>query len=185
MVIARQSSDRVGLIMIYLSHIVAHVDAALGHWSLVFDPCPLQAERSLRPFGIDYPSCLVGCCSLDLQAETSTTDRRHRALHDAGPKARSMSQGHVTRSTPLRHPCRRTQADTQKPAVYRSRANVPWTPFAGFGSPPVSSFTLSSSVPRHQITRPGRHRRNPARSLWGVLFLGLLATVFYSTFAAP
>lgn len=43
----------------------------------------------------------------------SSTNGRHRALHDAHPKVRWAPRGHVTRSTPSRRPCRRSQADTQ------------------------------------------------------------------------
>ena len=123
--IAPLSLDRLHSTQIQLSHLAAHAGAALSRWSLVFDPCPLQAEYSLHPFVLGYPSGLLSRCSLDLWAKTFTTDRWDRALQGARAKVRSTSQGHVGRSKPLRHACRRSQSDPQKPAVDRSQANDP------------------------------------------------------------
>lgn len=57
--------------------------------------------------------CLVSCCCLDLQAETSLKDQQHCTFHNAQSKMRSMSQGHVTRMTPLQHICQCSQTDMQ------------------------------------------------------------------------
>ena len=100
----------------------------------------MPAESSLRPSEVSThrASSAAAAWSFELRRvqRIGGSARRHR-------KARSTSQGHVTRTTLLRHPCRRSQADT---TVDRGEANAPLTPFAGFGSPPLFGFMLSPSI---------------------------------------
>ena len=120
---------------------VLHPGAAPGHCTLVLDPRLIRAERSLR-IGILYqlvspcaprrrlypveprqlqraraetPWC-IGCTAPSIMP-TQTRDRR---LEATSPDP-----------TPLRHPYRRSQADTQRPLSIEAKPNSPRTPFAG------------------------------------------------------
>lgn len=119
----------------FVSHQVVRPGTALVHWSLAFDPRPMCR--------LGFRCAPRKCLSVEsrLVAAAGIFELRHRALHDACPKARSTSRGHVTRSTPLRHPCRRSQAGTQRPLSIAARPTFRGFHSADFDSPPVFGFT--------------------------------------------
>jgi hypothetical protein len=87
------------------------------------------------------------------------------------PRSTAKVEIHVSRpyhrTTLLRHPCWRSQADT---TVDRGEVNAPLTPFAGSGSRPLFGFMLSPSMSGHLITAevrslskwPGRPVKSPS-----------------------
>ena len=91
----------------------------------------MPAESSLRPLEVSahHASLAAAARSFELRRvqRIGGPARRHR-------KARSTSRGHVTRTTLLRHPCRRSQADM---TVDRRETNTPLSSFAGSGLPPL------------------------------------------------
>ena len=129
-------------------------------------------ERSLRPSEMSIhqvPSTAVTWI-FDLRRQRRTSwisgagpstipaQKRHRGLR---PRHQSNAITASWSAQPGRHGTTATD---------RGEANVPGTLFAGLGSPPAFEFTLSASMPGHQITaemrslstQPGRRMESPS-----------------------
>ncbi len=76
----------------FVKHSRARAAAALGHWSLVFDPRAMPAESSLRPSEMSIHRASSAPVALSLQAKTAAMDRWHRP-----PRSTAKGEIHVSR----------------------------------------------------------------------------------------
>lgn len=131
----------------------------------LFDSHPMQAERSLR-IGIR-------CNLLSLRpSEMSIFGRATSAapgwifvlrLHDAwagttpstmpAQKRDRRLEGTSPDPTPLRHPCRCSQADTQRPLLIEARPTLLGLYWLAYRSPPTTDVWLHAQAPRCQVIR--------------------------------
>ena len=121
-------------------------------------PCLFISHSSpLSPFSVP----LVRCYCVNLQAETSATDRRHSALLDPRREMRWPSRGHVTRTTAIAASLSAHLGRHANTAVDRAEVDNPLSPFAGSDSLPLFGFMLSTSMSGHAITAEAR-----SQSMW-------------------
>lgn len=117
------------------------------------------------PLGDVYPSSLVKCCCMELQAETAVTDRWHHLSMINSERRDPRLGGHTTRTTLLRHPCRHSQADRRSRQGQRSFDTDRWFWLTSavyiILSPSSSGYPITAKV-RSLSTWPGRQVEIPS-----------------------